>query len=359
MVRCLAWVLLSLAFAGSGLAAEDCASASAVAYEEAPRYFRGDHPDSLYGLVLMWDTVCGPAEVIDRTRILGAIWDDAFDESIYGDDVLDGLITHGEVLRSGPDQESDDPRERYDAFTQNLADQMLPHQEANSLELFFCLFYSGRIDEAWTLLQSPDLPSTYLGDAYYYEIESLTVSLPEVVIAVTGGWWSVRGDAAFVGDKPLPGVLVGMRGQEWLGRMVVDVRAGRADEPYWASTDLRAGRSDRYNATHVGLEVGRVYHPGDRVDLDLFGGVGANFHKPFAEDDHVMVSAQASVGLGLRFVVGANRNILVGVDTKYDWWTDPSAAGATPMGGEAWVVRLAVGLKLDQGRNSRLRALGQ
>ena len=60
----------------------------------------------------------------------------------------------------------DEKGRKINAFTADVADQLLPHQEADSPQEFFCLFYSGRTDEAWALLRGPQLEDTELYARY-------------------------------------------------------------------------------------------------------------------------------------------------------------------------------------------------
>ena len=90
--------------------------------------------------------------------------------------------------------------------------------------------------------------------------------------------------------------------------------------------------------------------------LDLFGGVGGDFVKPFKDEDLVLGTVNGSAGLGLRWTVGASRSWIVGLDGRREWLGDRNTAG-TPLGGRAWSVRLVLGVLRDEGRGARLRAL--
>ena len=340
----------------AGAAADRCAAVSLEAYATVPALFYEDRPDSLAGLLLRWDEACGPAEPIQRTRILAAVWDDAFDESLYDRTVIDDLARYGRRLEDGVDPEADDPRERYDAFTVSLADQLLPHTDRAGLEAFFCLFYSGRTDEAWRLLGSDALADTELARRYENELELLRVPQPAVTVAATGGAWLPGGDQAFVGDLPLAGVMVGLRSTDWLARLALEMRVGRADRPYTAEVRGLPRRSDRFHAVLAAVELGRVVRAGERLSFDFFGGLGADAVKPFRGEDLTLGGVNASLGAGCRVLLGREHGILGGIDVRREWVGERNPDG-TPLGGTAWSVRAAVGVALDQGRGRRLRAL--
>ncbi|MBE0565311.1 MAG: hypothetical protein IH621_05075 [Krumholzibacteria bacterium] len=342
--------------APAGAAAEPCGRLELEVYGTVPSLFYGDLPDSLAGLLLRWTDACGPAEVIGRTRILASIWDDAFDEWVYEDTIIDDLAAYGRLLAKGRDPAADDPRERYDLFTVSLADQLLPHTDRGSLEEFFCLFYSGRTGEAWTLLGSPELADTELARRYGNEREILQKPQPVVTVALGGGAWLPGGDLDFAGDKTLVGALVGARGHMWLGRIVLEMRVGRTARPYTVDEQGLPRLSDRFDAVLLGIELGRIITVSDRFAVDLFGGVGADAVKPFKDEDLTLGTVQGSLGLGCRVFAGPNRSWMFGLDGRREWLADRNTSG-TPLGGQAWSLRLVCGIVLDQGRGARARAL--
>ncbi|MFN2369798.1 MAG: hypothetical protein ABR506_01445 [Candidatus Krumholzibacteriia bacterium] len=353
-----AWLALAGAAVPAAAAAADgpCARASLTAYGIVPDLFYADRPDSLVGLLVAWDEACGPAEVIGRTRILAAIWDDAFDEWVYDDTIIDELAAYRRLLDRGRDPDADDPRERYDAFTVALADQLLPHTDRGSLEEFFCLFYAGRTAQAMTLLSGEALADTELARLHGNAHEVLQAPQPVVSIALGGGLWRPGGDAEFVGGKTLVSALAGLRGRSWLGRLVLEMRLGRADRPYTVARDGLPRLSDRYDAVLAGVELGRIVPVRDRIALDVFGGVGADAIKPFKDEDLTLGTVQASLGLGCRVFLGPDRAWLLGLDARREWLADRNTSG-TPLGGRAWSVRLVGGFVLDEGRGARRRAL--
>ena len=145
-----------------------CTDLNGFAYGEVPRFVLSDRPDLMYELVLYWENRCLSTEPVFRVALLGSIWDAAFDEDQYDEEVIQHLID-----RYDPPSESRIPdlRKKYDEFTQSFADQLLPHVPPISLEAFFCLYYAGKTAEAWALLQSDDLEDTWL--RYYYDEEML------------------------------------------------------------------------------------------------------------------------------------------------------------------------------------------
>jgi hypothetical protein len=330
-----------------------CTDLNGFAYREVPRFVLSDRPDLLYEFVLYWESRCLTTEPVFRIILLGSIWDAAFDEGQYDEEVIQHLID-----RYDPPSKSKTPdlRQEYDEFTQSFADQLLPHNPARSLEAFFCLYYSGKTAEAWALLQSDELEDTWL--RYYYDQEMMVLNRkgPIANMAVTGGGWWPSGNVEFVGDKPVVGLLAGARWPHWMMRFVFEVRVGRTTNPYWVNQAGIKARSNRFDAILLGLEGGRILIKKGPHTLDLFVGVGLDAVEPFLEEDIMLNALNANVGLGYRFFLGKNRNVILGVDGRHEWIGERNE-NTDSMSGQAWSLRFCLGYTFEQGNTQRLQAL--
>jgi hypothetical protein len=153
------------------------------------------------------------------------------------------------------------------------------------------------------------------------------------------------------------GLLTGVRWRHWLLRLAFEVRVGRTTEPYWVNESGYFGRSDRFDAVYIGLEFGHIVYRRDRHNIDLFVGLGFDGVKPFKEEDLMLGTVNANVGLGYRLFIGKNRNWILGVDGKHEWIGDRNENGDS-LSGQAWSARVGLGFLFDEGRDSRLKGLG-
>jgi len=322
---------------------EDCALLTGAAYGTVPLLFHEGRADSLLVLLDRWEGVCEPDEVIRRTLILGAIWDGAFTEDLYDQQIMDDLVQRGAEFRDEPP--ATPARAAYDSFTVELADQLLPHQPPGSPEEFFCLFYSGRTDEAWALIEDGELAYS---DLAYYRARRL-VLLEEtgssLQVAFTAGSWYPVEDLNFVGEKPLLGLLVGWWEDLWFGRLVAEWRPGRTDQPYWTERDGKVYLSDRWDALLLGGEVGRRILGQDRWRLDVFAGVGVDMVKPLGGSRDLLAAVHVSIGSGLRYELDQDRHWYVGADLRSESISERNAE-AVNLGGEAWSARFVLGRRL-------------
>ena len=334
---------------------QTCTDLNAFAYREIPRFVLGDRPDLLYEFLLYWESRCLTTEPVFRLLLLGSIWDGNFDEGIYGEEVIDHLID-----RYDPPVESKFPdlRKNFDDFSQNFADQLLPHAPHHSPQEFFCLFYAGKTAEAWALLESEDLEDTWLFYYYDQEMIELTWKNEVNVYEVTGGIWWPRGNVEFVGEMPVIGAAMGIRYTHWMWRMLIDMRLGRTDQPYWVDEEGVNGRSNRFNAVYWGAEFGRILAQKGPHNLDLFVGFGIEFIKPFKDEDFAIMGLNGNLGLGYRVFVGRNRTWLLGADVRREW-VENINQDLGFMSGGAWSLRFSVGYAPNNGKFRRLEGLGQ
>jgi hypothetical protein len=333
---------------------EDCPTVEGYAFRALPYWIINDDSNSVFEFLYFWEVQCGASEPLQRMWILATIWQASFDESYYDEDITEFMIERYEEER-----ESHTPlRQGFDDFTVDMADQMLPHQDRGSLEEFWCLFYSGRREEAWALLDGPGLKDSWL--SHYRENEAARLNKKKyyTLAMFTGGGWWPSGDMEWVGDKPMLGGLVGFRARDWLVRLAVEIRMGRTDSPYFVPGETYLGRSNRFDATYIGGEFGRVVNLTDRQAFDLFFGIGVDGVIPFQGEDVSLLGWNANVGVGYRYFLGRYHDFVLGVDVRREWVGDRNEDPYS-MSGRAWSLRVGVGYAFVRDRTRTLEGLGK
>ena len=351
-----------------------CPDLSYLVYGLIPDFFYRGEADSLAELISYWDMACGPAEPIERISILGAIWDDAFDESLYNSTIIHDLIWRYDPVRLGEKPDYTDPdlapggvarpmdfvanRDAFDAFTASLADQLLPHVPRGSVQEFFCLFYAGQTAAAWELLRSDALVGTDLRWYYDTAVHELRTERWVPSVALTGGYWLREGRMGPVGNHATVGFLGAMRDQGWLFRLALEVRLGRTDRPYYVSKGEVDGWSDRFNAVFATLDLGRSVLTVGRSRFDVYGGLGVLSLKPFADSELTLNGLAYTLGAGYRYHLGKRGRWFLGADGQREWISDLDTGGTVLEGG-GWNWRLAVGVSFNAERDRRLSGLGE
>lgn len=328
------------------------ARVASAAWELAPRLVILGRPDLLVEFLGFWEDRCGGSEPLTRAWLLGAIWDGAFDESLYDERIVDDLDAW---LQRSPRYLSEG-RLAFDRFTVSFADQLLPHQPAGSLPEYFCLIYSDRVDEAAELLRGDDLADTWLrwyvdnpdgadgGEVLPAEGDADTDEPggPSSLL-LTVGAWRPRGDVDLAGGKVLLGGVLEQEFGPWFARVPLEVRVGRTDRPYLVDQDGVRAYSDRFDAVYLGVEGGRALLRGRCLRLDAFAGLGYDGIRPFLKLDHVLATLNLNLGMGLRWQPSPGPWLL-GLDLRREWLATRNE-GADSLGGGAVSLRLGAGLR--------------
>lgn len=349
------------------------ADASYLAMWEIPRVVYGDRPDSLLVWLNAWEAAGGPSEPILRLRILGAVWDAAFTEAVYPgspSSLMDDLVafclapdptplTTGDLsdtlqrsIALGDTPAVARVRRDFSEFSPAFADQLLPHVPADSPEEFFCLLYSGRTDQAWALLAGDRLEGTTLKALRDRRVGTLESKMPTFV-AVEGGAWSSFNQYTFAGNHALVGLQAGVRRGPWFARMVLETRLGRTERSYLVRSGDILGISDRFNALLVGGELGRSLPLWGPLSLEGFGGIGLDSVKPLKDEDLVLGALHLNLGAGLHADLDAKAQWFATATLRREW-IRPRNTDGTDLWGDAWSVRLSVGLNLDADSHEEL-----
>lgn len=366
-----------IVYGWAGLFPEDvtCFQATSLSQQFIPYYMVSDEPDSVLMMIDFWEVNCGSAEPLRRIRILASIWDDAFTEDLYDSRLIEDLAWRFDPARSAAQGAGDygdlgrgnvasvvdfyADAEEFDEFTVDLADQLLPHAESGTEEQFFCLFYSGRTTEAFALLAGPELEGTELHRRYHRALSGLKPSVWKDFWGVSGGFRRSMAGLGRVGNHATVGLFVGRQWPRWSVQTGLSLRLGRADEPYWVSSEDFDGLSDRYGGMGLFVEVGLRLLDTGPIRHELLLGGAAEALSPFKnEKDLVLTTFHGYAGWSARYAPGPDAAWFADLDLYREWISDPAEEG-TDLGGDAWNVRLSLGFNLVSDADRRLTALGR
>jgi hypothetical protein len=337
-----------------GLLDADCSVLYGVGLSLVADYFYADETDKALSLILYIEGECGSDEPLRRIQLLGAIWDGSFTEQLYGSEIV-------RDLKARYDNEFPDlSLAHFDSFTTDLADQLLPHVERQSVEEFFCVFYSGRMDEAYELLQADALQETNL--AYYYraELDRLDTDRFYGFGRVFGSYWQPSGNLARLGDHVMAGISLGGQYGQWFGRGNVGFRFARSQSPYYVNYNEESGWSDRTVGAKLTFDVGMYLLQDDRHEVGVFIGAGADILEPFNDVDEYAIHAMLGlVGVEYKWWIDEYHNWNISLGVAKEWYGSWDGSG-TDLSGDAWDIRLGVGYTPGSGDDNEQRDfLGQ
>jgi len=354
-----------------------CEEVSYNCFDLIPRFFYEDKPDSVFLFLDYWESVCGPAEPIRRSRLLARIWLEEFGEDLYDFDIVDNLLWYHEKY----DDTLADPAhsawaspgymysdadfapdfDYYDLFTADLADQLLVAVQPGSLAELFCRFYAGNLESLFPEIQQERFDHTKLRAAYNADVARY-LEMIHYDISFYSGLWRPQGGLSRLGAHPLIGARVTARRNRLLARASLEFRFGDAPEPYRVYFDDWFWDTRDYVGTYIGLEPGLALFRGRHHGLDLHLGIGyeeivtlpANEYD--LEESHAIDSFNLNASLTYRFYFGPYQSRFFGLETRFED-TNHGTSGGSDLSGSAWSFRLGYGFLLGNARERRLHLL--
>ncbi|MFH1842915.1 MAG: hypothetical protein ABIF77_06880 [bacterium] len=351
-----------------------CEEVSYNCFDLLPRFFYEDKPDSVFVLLDYWETVCGPAEPIRRSRLLARIWLDEFGEDLYDFDIVDDLLWYHEKYDdtvedpsrsawAGPgymysDADFAPDFDYFDLFTADLADQLLAAVEPGSLAELFCRFYAGNLESLFPEIQQERFAHTKLRAAYEADVARY-LKMIHYDLTFYGGLWQPQGGLARLGSHPLLGVRATARRNRLLARASLEFRFGDAPQPYRVFFDDWFWDTRDYVGTYIGLEPGVALLRGRHHGLDLHLGIGYEeivtlpANEFDLEESHAIDSFNLSASLTYRFYFGPYQSRFFGLETRFED-TNHGTGGGSDLSGNAWSFRLGYGFYLGNARERHL-----
>ncbi len=316
----------------------DCQTLRRVGLDLVADYFYDDEPDRALSAIMLIEERCGSHEPLRRIQLLGSIWDGSFSEDIYGYKIIDDLVDRADL------ENADLAFAHFDSFTTSLADQLLPHVEGQSLEEFFCLFHSGQVDEAYSLLQGNALRDTDLYEYYHGELNYLERDNLYGFGGVYGSLWSPSGNLARLGEHVMAGATLGWQFGEYFARGNFGFRFARSKYPYYVDHKDVSGWSDRTVGVKMTFEVGAHLLRWDRHAVGAFVGGGLDVLHPFNDvDEFTFMGVLGLVGLEYKVWLGQSHLWSIVFDVEREWYSSWDGIGSD-LTGDAWDFRLGVGI---------------
>jgi hypothetical protein len=324
------------------------------------KYYYNQDYDSALLVLNDWQSECGASEPIYRIRILLAINDHAFDETIYDSSMVDYVLNYLKRI------EAKDPEELYknyqyyfgyvpirgdyDYFTQNLADTLLKREFDTPLELFFCQLYANIVSEPLkeiqkdTIYQNTNFRSYYLNEVHKY------LSKPDFHLGFFSGIWIPTGNASVLGVHPQIGFQAGIKIQKMTYNLTLSFKFINTPEDYLI---LREGDIDTtryFFGGYIGADIERELLKGKKHELSLLAGAGYDgfdaINKNVEDDDpnndvgHSINSFNANFGLGYRYFYKTKKYI--GVQAKYNF-VNYNNQGGTNLLGDCYTFSITLG----------------
>ncbi len=332
-----------------------------------PRFYLKNDLDSLRMVLKYWDDHCGPNEWAARTRILLAINDSTFRESLYDHRIIGFMVNYywrARALRENilfnnrqiADQERD-----YLEFTSMLARKAVRTPGLGPVEYAFARYYSGVDTSLTSIMHDPGLRSSVLHQ--YFDTYLLDVlDENEYDLTLYSSAWIPLGNNAVLGVHPELGFQLGIKYSGWLADISLALRFGQAKQEYLVNYKGNIVSTKHFLGGFIGIDGGRELWRNSRHEVDaLFGfgydGFDAIQNGNNSSDNRSINSLNINGGIGYRYYLSPHGSDFVGFAVRYNvvhYATD----GGTDLSGNTITLRFTYGWFGPPDRIEKLEALG-
>ena len=316
--------------------------------------------DSVEIVLNNWQSICGISEPILRTRILFAILEDRFSESLYDSTIVDYVLNY--MRRMDTTTTADmyynyqyyfglvPIREEFDYFTQCIGDTLLQRIFYHPMELLFSEFYANVLIDPIKEIQLDTIYNNTEFRSYYYQRVDKWLQKTDLNLNLFTGIWIPYGNASLLGNHPLLGFQVGAHKQKMTYNMTLAFRLFKSKNEYTILRDGNIEETDRFIGGYVGLDIEREIFKFRKNEFEILAGVGYDGFQSVlvnTEDDdpdndtgHSINSVNTNFGLGYRHY-GKNRSY-IGLQGKYNF-VNYVNTGGTNLSGDNITISLIYG----------------
>ena len=322
------------------------------------KFYKIQDYDSALLVLNDWQTACGPSEPITRTRILLAINDHAFDETIYDSTIVDDVLNYihrmesktPENLYSGYESYFGyvPIRGEYDYFTQSLADTLLSREFDTPLELLFCQFYANIVLNPLKAIQTDTLYNNTEIKTYYRHRTEKCLAYPGFNLNLFSGIWIPTGNASLLGNHPLIGLQGGVKFKKMTIYLTLAFKFVNSANDYVILKDGYYDTTNYFFGGYIGLDTEREIYKRKKHEIDLLAGIGYDgFQSIKIENNntdpnagHSINSLNTNFGMGYRYFYKKNKYI--GLQAKYNI-VNYNNKGGTNLMGDCYTITISIG----------------
>ncbi len=336
-----------------------------------PRYFSEQRYDSVAVLLDYWEQRCGLNQALLKTKLLVAIHQGEFNESLYDDQIIESLLYEQfylrtvESIRAAPRRAHlplfDFPGdEEFNAFTGTLARNILLEKNTRGLTHYFAEAYAGNVDSLFLKLEAPAFANTRLREYYGRKLAN-TLQMGEGHLSVWAGYWSPRGANRILGNHPLLGFQLGLKNDGWLYGFAVQFSFLNARQSYTVRHEGELVATKHFFGGFIGLEGGKELWRSQRSEIDALAGIGWDGFDALTskknETAKTINSLNLNLGLGVRRFLKPYESGYIGVEGRYNF-VNYASNGGSDLSGNTITLRVVYGWLGNARKNSRLRAFG-
>ena len=338
------------------------------------KYMQENKIDSAELLLQYWESKCGLREPLFRAKILLALKQNKYDDSLLPEGTLNNIFNYRKrmsMIKNSNYYTYDGsqsyygfipPGQEFDKYTQELAKELIKKYDPNQIEYILAEFYGENSDTILYKIQSQVFEQSSLAKEYEEAVDQY-VNMPEGHVSWITGVYIPTGELKQIGIHPEMGVQAGFKYKKMNYDITLTFRFINSPNDYWArrtQLDNSLVLTNYFGGVYFGFDIGRDIFSRNGHELQLTGGIALDSFTALEEDKDNEVKAETTptynfnFGLGYRYYI--NDKIYLGLRAKYNI-VDYTLSNVVDFTGNPITIQFIVGGVNSQYRNNALKAL--
>jgi hypothetical protein len=335
-------------------------------------FFTENKLDSAKNLLSYWEGKCGRREPIQRAKILLALKENNYQDSLLSENILYYVFNYQnrmDMIKYNNFYDYDNYKpyysfipvgQEFDKFTQKEFEILKSAYNTNQIEYLWSEFYSDNSDTIFSKLQSGNYESTL--ETEYNKVVKKYASLPDYHLSWITGIWIPTGKLKTLGVHPELGFQAGVKYKKMSYDLTMSFRFLKSANEYYA----KRRKTDVWEATghffggYIGFDVGRDIYTKKKHELQIIGGIAADGFDALEENKDLNLKSASvwsynfNLGLGYRYYF--SKGLYLGLRAKYNV-VDYKLGKVVDLTGNTVTIQFIVGGLSNAIKDNNLKAL--
>jgi len=338
------------------------------------KYMKENKTDSAGSVIKYWQMKCGEREPMYRAKILLALKNGTFKDSLITEATLSHIFNYFErieIIKYAKYYTYDQyksyfgyipPGQEFDNYTMQLARELVNNYDPKSLEYLLAEMYGDNSDTIFSKIQDKNYAETNLGREYYKTVERY-VKMPEAHMSWVTGVWIPTGSLKKLGPHPEVGFQIGAKHRKMNYDLTLTFKFLRSANYYYArrsNTPDSPERTNHFFGGYIGFDIGRDLFLKNGHEVKLTGGLAADGFDALKENTEIGLKSASvwsyNFNAGLEYRYYINNTFYLGLRAKYNI-VDYTLNEVIDFTGNPVTVQFSIGLVNNEFRNNNLKAL--
>ncbi len=297
------------------------------------KYYKENKSDSIDLILNYWETNCGKSESLMRTKILFAIVNSSFNESIYDEKIIDyvknyesGLVYKNKTMGLNNEKPVIVNNRNFEQLTLILANSLLNKVDTNSIEYLFCKLYSGSEKHFFSKLRNNSNYNNTKLKSYYLEEVNYYINQKDLYWYMSSGIWIPTGNAKVLGNHPTFGIGFGMRNKKMIYAIVMNFGFRNSPNEYTFELNDSIRKTNHFFGGLFGLQAERELFSSNNKVLSVLGGIAydgfdaidTNTEDKRTDNDDSKSINSLNINIGLGYFYHFKAGTCLGINAKYN-----------------------------------------